>query len=107
MSPDGMALPILLAQSTYSEVAVFVRVHVAERPGSVGPDPAFVPQLFQDEPDGLVAHTWHCRPDVGETERDRRVAQDVLAGALLLGPGSLGRGRAGRRRRRRHWRSLW
>ena len=62
--------------------------------GSVGPDPAFAPQLFQDEPDGLVTDTGHCRPDVGEAERGRRVAQDVLADALLLGPGGLGRRRS-------------
>jgi hypothetical protein len=33
-------------------------------------------------------------PDIGEAERGRRVAQDVLADALLFGPVGLGRGRA-------------
>jgi len=45
-----------------------------------------VPELFQDEPDGLITDTWHRRPDVGEAEGVGCVPQDVLADALLLGP---------------------
>ena len=53
--------------------------------GPVGSDLALVFELFQDKPDGLVADAWHGCPDVGEAERDWRMAQDVLADALLLG----------------------
>jgi hypothetical protein len=42
-------------------------------------------ELFQDEPDGLVADAGHGCPDVGEAERDWCMAQDVLADALLFG----------------------
>src|ERR1700722_18695015 len=54
--------------------------------GSVGPDLAFAPQLLQGEPDRLVADAGQRRPDVGKAERGGRVAQDVLADALLLRP---------------------
>jgi hypothetical protein len=53
--------------------------------GSVGPHFALVLELFQDEPDGLVADTWNGSSDVGKTESGRRVAQDMLADTLLLG----------------------
>jgi hypothetical protein len=46
--------------------------------------------LLQDEPDGLVADAWHGRPDLGKAESGWRVAQDVLADALLLGSRGLG-----------------
>ena len=68
---------------------------VRARPGSraacsVGPDLAFASQLFQGEPDRLVADAWHCRPDVSEGECSGRVTQYVLADALLLGSRSPG-----------------
>src|ERR1017187_5362466 len=63
-------------------------------PGSVGPHLALVLEVFQNEPDGLVANARHSRPDVGEAERDLCTTQDVLADALLLGSGGLSRGRA-------------
>src|ERR1017187_1238563 len=62
--------------------------------GAVSPHLVVVLELFQDEPDGLVADTRHGCPDVCEAERGGCAAQDVIADTLLLGPGSLSRSRA-------------
>ena len=53
-------------------------------PSAVSPRLALVLELFEDQPDGLVADTRHGRPDVRETERDGCAAQAVNADALLL-----------------------
>src|SRR5215470_9419776 len=75
---------------TTGAVHLFGRCGIRPGPGcrAAGPvrsDLALVFELVQDKPDGLVADTWHGCPDVGEAERDRCMAQDVLADAQLLG----------------------